>query len=293
MLVRWLLGVIGAVAIWTVGLDPPAALGVAVPRLEFRTPAMVETGRAVDLVGRVVGTVGNAATVLLERSSRGRWEVESREALPSSRRFSLWLHPQRPGTVFLRVRLSNGRQAVLSDARHVLVASRRQSANPKVRKAPSPAQAKAAAARRWRQEGRAILRSFVSGESAGQCTDYVTQKRPDVVQHVFEWEWTQQLLKAHPSHVPGWDAEYWGADAALAGLPLSHTPSLNAIMVFQPGDHGAGSIGHVAIVTTINPDGSFIITQMHAPVLGELSTRDFAATEAVELASDPGIIFIP
>lgn len=39
----------------------------------------------------------------------------------------------------------------------------------------------------------------------------------------------------------------------------SSTPSIGAVMIFAPGEQGAGGVGHVAVVRGINPDGSISV----------------------------------
>ena len=63
-------------------------------------------------------------------------------------------------------------------------------------------------------------------------------------------------------------------------------------MVFQPGAYGAYSSGHVAIVTSVHSDHSFTIGEMHAPVVGQLTTRNFSTVDALSMVLNPGIGFI-
>ena len=63
-------------------------------------------------------------------------------------------------------------------------------------------------------------------------------------------------------------------------------------MVFQPGAYGAYTSGHVAIVSSVHTDGSFTISEMHAPVVGQLTTRNFSAATALAMVSNSQIGFI-
>ena len=64
-------------------------------------------------------------------------------------------------------------------------------------------------------------------------------------------------------------------------------------MVFQPGSFGAGGVGHVAIVEVVAADGSFGVSNMHAPNVGEVSQQAYSARDAAAMERDPGIAFIP
>lgn len=53
------------------------------------------------------------------------------------------------------------------------------------------------------------------------------------------------------------NAGTWGANSSV--------PSIGAVMIFRPGQQGAGSAGHVGIVTGINPDGSINLAHANWP----------------------------
>jgi surface antigen len=81
----------------------------------------------------------------------------------------------------------------------------------------------------------------------GQCTYYVATRR----------------------HVP-WsgDAWTWYRNARAFGRPEGHTPVAGAIVVMW------GSwVGHVAFVERVNPDGSFLISEMNVRGLGVYDER--------------------
>jgi len=52
------------------------------------------------------------------------------------------------------------------------------------------------------------------------------------------------------------DAYMWSYQASAYNWVVSDTPIVPSIIVLQPGVQGAGDLGHVAIVESINPDGS-------------------------------------
>ncbi|MGI8414001.1 MAG: CHAP domain-containing protein [Solirubrobacteraceae bacterium] len=145
----------------------------------------------------------------------------------------------------------------------------------------------------WGVHAHTILTDFTSGPSSGQCTAYAASRRPDIVARVDQWAYTTYLLNgANGSLIVDWDARYWALDAANGGLPTGNTPQPGAVIVFQPGAYGAFASGHVAVVSRVGADDSFTVSEMHAPIAGQLSWRHFSAHEAHAMASDPRIEFI-
>jgi len=133
---------------------------------------------------------------------------------------------------------------------------------------------------------------FHTGIAAGQCTDYVAAERPDVIQNVDTLAYARLLL----SHVGDlgidWTAKNWLTNAQTAGMATGRVPQAGAVMAFQPGAYGAYTSGHVAIVSSVRGDGSFTISEMHAPVVGQLTTRNFSASTALAMVSNSQIGFI-
>ncbi len=83
--------------------------------------------------------------------------------------------------------------------------------------------------------------------SGGQCTYYAFERR-------------QQLGKPVGSN---WgNAHNWANAARSQGYSVTNSPSVGAIMVFSQGQGGASSYyGHVAIVESVNGDGSINISE--------------------------------
>ncbi len=73
----------------------------------------------------------------------------------------------------------------------------------------------------------------------GQCTWFTKKMRPD--------------LPNFPG-VTG-DARFWASDARARGFPVDANAQAGDAVVFQPGQLGAGSTGHVAYVTSVTADG--------------------------------------
>lgn len=57
------------------------------------------------------------------------------------------------------------------------------------------------------------------------------------------------------------NASGWGASAAAAGRVVDATPAAGAVAVFAPGIDGAGELGHVAVVDSVNSDGTITISE--------------------------------
>jgi surface antigen len=144
----------------------------------------------------------------------------------------------------------------------------------------------------WASNSTSILSGFHTGRSAGECTSYVAARRPDIVARVEMWAYTRYLVAGSGGLNLNWDAMYWAQNARRAGLSVGKTPRAGAILVFQAGAYGATSLGHVAYVSGVGQDGSFTITEMHAPVLGRVTSRHFGAPTARAMATNPGIAFI-
>lgn len=154
------------------------------------------------------------------------------------------------------------------------------------------AQVKRAALTWWASNSASILSGLRTGQSAGQCTAYVAARRPDIIERVEVWAYSRYLLAGGGALAINWDAEYWAANARSAGLRIGTVPRPGAVIVFEPGAYGATSLGHVAYVDAVSRDGSFTISEMHAPVLGRVTSRHFKAATARAMSTDPRIAFI-
>jgi len=137
----------------------------------------------------------------------------------------------------------------------------------------------------WTTKAVAILTSFRNG----QCTDWAQQRRPDILQNGYTRRFD---LVGLASVVTSWDARHWMQLAQQAGLPVGRSPVVGAIVVYQPGYYGTGSAGHVAVVEAVAADGSFEISQMNAPIPGQVTRQKVGAATAAAMAASPGIAFI-
>lgn len=73
------------------------------------------------------------------------------------------------------------------------------------------------------------------------------------------------------------NASTWSANAAAAGFGVDKSPAPGAIM--QNGG-GINGWGHVAIVETINPDGTFTVSEMNYAGFNVVSSRTFPMSQA-------------
>ena len=70
------------------------------------------------------------------------------------------------------------------------------------------------------------------------------------------------------------DGGSWGANAAAKGYKTSSTPHAGDAVSFAPGAQGSSPIyGHVAFVEFVNPDGSFLVSEMNVVGLDVIDYR--------------------
>ncbi|TPF96735.1 hypothetical protein EP30_06060 [Bifidobacterium sp. UTCIF-39] len=69
----------------------------------------------------------------------------------------------------------------------------------------------------------------------------------------------------------------WADSARALGYWVDNTPRVGDVMVFQRGQEGASPVyGHVAIVESINPDGSVVTSESGASLNGQTMSRTFS-----------------
>jgi surface antigen len=64
----------------------------------------------------------------------------------------------------------------------------------------------------------------------------------------------------------------WLTNAQAQGVPTSSEPTPGAIVVYGPG-RGYSGYGHVAIVESVNDDGTFAVSEMNYGGWGQVDTR--------------------
>ncbi len=140
------------------------------------------------------------------------------------------------------------------------------------------------AQRFWHVDGPAVISLFHNG----QCTMWAQERRPDIVRQGVKAIVAREISSGQPENMGDWDARFWIGNARQAGIPTGHAPRARALIVFQPGVLGAGSSGHIAFVQRVYPDGSFLISEMHAPVLWRVTHQRLTAADG----RLPGVAFI-
>ena len=102
----------------------------------------------------------------------------------------------------------------------------------------------------------AVPRGSTSGNtySAGYCTWYVKNRRPDL-----------------PNNLG--NANTWQSRAAAQGLPTGSTPRAGAV-----GTTTGGDLGHVVYVESVNGDGSITISEMNYQGLYSMNTRTVSSS---------------
>jgi surface antigen len=131
------------------------------------------------------------------------------------------------------------------------------------------------ASRFWTADGPAVASLFHNG----QCTMWAQERRPDIVRAGVEAIVARELADGQPEDPGNWNARNWPRYARLAHIPTGHAPQARALVVFQPGVLGAGPTGHIAYVQRVYANGSFLISEMHAPVLWRVTHQHLSAAD--------------
>ncbi len=105
----------------------------------------------------------------------------------------------------------------------------------------------------------------------GQCTYWANDRYQQLTGYWVPWNG---------------NADQWVAGAKLAHWGYSQTPHLPSIIVLMPGTQSASIYGHVAVVESINPDGSVHTSNMNWGYRG--STH----VEYVDFTPGPGVYFV-
>ena len=74
-------------------------------------------------------------------------------------------------------------------------------------------------------------------------------------------------LAGDESALANWNGGFWDDTARAAGLAVGTIPVAGAIVTFDPGTQGiTAATGHVAFVESVSADGSFVVSEMNAPL---------------------------
>jgi surface antigen len=183
----------------------------------------------------------------------------------------------RSGT--LRVRSTHGRGVVGPITVKVMRApAALPAAPPSTAPAPltpwlSPSSALARAQADWVLYGSAYVSVFRNG----QCTDWVEQRRPDIVERGTVALWAA-YLSGDQEAVANWNGGFWDDTARAAGMEVGTVPRAGAAVTFDPGTQGiTAATGHIAYVESVAEDGSFTVSEMNAPQPYRVTYRSIPA----------------
>jgi surface antigen len=102
----------------------------------------------------------------------------------------------------------------------------------------------------------------------GQCTYYVARSL---------------------GYIPGdlGNADQWASKAAEQGFDVSHTPKVGTAVVYGPGGAYSPQYGHVAVVTAVNADGTFTVSEMNVDGTGVADTRTSSLNDVIGFINPP------
>jgi LysM repeat protein len=88
------------------------------------------------------------------------------------------------------------------------------------------------------------------------------------VNNKFPWGWCTYYVATKRNVTWNGDAYYWYQNAIAQGYAVGSTPKVGAIMVTAE-----SWAGHVAYVEAVNPDGSWLVTEMNWVAFGVINDR--------------------
>ena len=191
-------------------------------------------GSAIFVLG--VGAVGSQPHQTVASASAVVLAGPSTSTLPSASSESIWPRDERAAVMALRMAAPPAAAAVVQPAapRRTALKLRPRASAARVAAPSSPPRATAAVA---------AAPGTSAGYAFGYCTWWVSHKR------YIPWH--------------GMAAQWWSLARAY-GFAEGSTPRVGAVMVMGYGMAGASaSSGHVAYVESVNPNGSFTISEMN------------------------------
>jgi surface antigen len=109
--------------------------------------------------------------------------------------------------------------------------------------------------------------SFNNYFTAGQCTYWADYEYHHLTGYAVTWSG---------------NASYWAIGAGAAGWNVSPVPHVPSIIVLQPGYQGAGADGHVAVVESINANGTVHTSNWNVIGWGVFSWGDYSSGAGVQ-----------
>lgn len=107
----------------------------------------------------------------------------------------------------------------------------------------------------------------------GNCTYYVATRFPNI------YAWLG-------------DAHNWIGNAQKRGYTILSKPAPDTVVVYGPGN-GYSSLGHVAVVESVNPDGSFQVSEMNYTGFDMIDQRRSTMKGVVGFIVPPGSSYKP
>lgn len=83
------------------------------------------------------------------------------------------------------------------------------------------------------------------------------------------------------------DAYQWIANAKAKGLQVSNTPVVGSVVVYGQGN-GYSQFGHVAVVQSLNSDGTFNVSEMNFAGFNQTDTRTSSMKDVAGFILPPG-----
>lgn len=83
------------------------------------------------------------------------------------------------------------------------------------------------------------------------------------------------------------NASEWAHHAAEKGMNVTHTPAVGTAVVYGAGGNYSPQYGHVAVVTAVNPDGSFQVSEMNVDGVGVADTRTSTMADVIGFINAP------
>lgn len=155
------------------------------------------------------------------------------------------------------------------------------------------AKEKAAAEKRAQQEAAKQVQQAQQAQQTQQTQQAPAASAPSVnssqfagLSNYYDWGWCtwhvfekRAALGKPVSNMWG-NANNWVNGASANGFAVNNTPSVGAVAQSYAGTNGAGAAGHVAVVESINGDGSITISEMGwNGTVGVVSYRTIPASQ--------------
>jgi surface antigen len=102
----------------------------------------------------------------------------------------------------------------------------------------------------------------------GNCTYYVAERYPNI------YPWLGNALN-------------WVTSAKQRGYTVLSSPAVDTVVVYGPGN-GYSSLGHVAVVDAVNPDGSFQVSEMNYTGYDVVDSRRSTMRGVIGFVVPPG-----